>query len=151
LSNIHHIGNGLAIGTLVTINELEDSDLIKNQYPILREAAHSIGSPQIRICNLGGNLLQDVRCWYYRRSPLTGNVYNCRRKSESGQCYAANGENQYHAVMGNCQCFAVCPSDMAAALLALDARVNTVNAEGGRSLAIDELYTDLCHVLKAGK
>lgn len=140
---------GLAIGTLTLINDLQRSTILKSKYPILYETACAIASPQIRnMATVGGNLCQDVRCWYYRRSPDTGITYNCGRKIETGQCYAADGENQYHAVMGRQKCCAICGSDMATALLALDARVDTVSVTGGRSLEIDKLYTPLGNILE---
>jgi len=140
---------GVAIGALTLINDIERSALIKSKYPILFEAARSTASPQIRnMATIGGNLCQEVRCWYYRRSPVTGISFDCRRKGENGICYAINGENQNHAIIGGNKCFAVCPSDMATALLALDARINTVNTSGGRTIPIDRFYTTLGNVLE---
>jgi len=141
--------SGTAIGALTLINDIERSTLIKEKYPILFEAAHSIASPQVRnMATIGGNLCQDVRCWYYRRPPDTGVTFDCRRKREDGICYAINGENQNHAIIGGKKCFAVCPSDMATVLLALDARVNTVNTTGGRVIPIDKFYTTLGNTLE---
>ncbi len=135
---------GLFIGTLTLINDMERSALLKEHYPILYETAGEMASPQIRnMATLGGDLCQDVRCWYYRHSPDTGISYDCRRKSESGLCYAMEGENQYHAILGDFPCRAVCGSDMATTLLALDARVKTISASGGRTLWVDELYSPL--------
>lgn len=141
--------NGIAIGALSLINDIERSTLIKSKYPVLFEAARSIASPQIRnMATIGGNLCQDVRCWYYRRPPLTGISFNCRRKNDKSICYATDGENQYHAIIDGNKCFAVCPSDMATVLLALDARANTVNTGGGRVIPISELYTTLGNTLE---
>ncbi len=141
--------DGIAIGALTVINDIERSALLKSKYPILFEAARSIASPQIRnMATIAGNLCQDVRCWYYRRSPVTGVSFPCRRKKENGICYAVNGENQYHVIIGGTKCFAVCPSDMATALLALDAKINTVDASGGRIIPIDKFYTAFGNVLE---
>ncbi len=108
-----------------------------------------MASPQLRnISVLSGNLCQNTRCWYYRRSPATGISYNCRRKEEHGICYAMDGENQYHAIIGVNRCAGVCPSDMAAALLALDAQVKTVSTSGGRMIEVDKLYTNLGSTLE---
>ncbi len=149
MKHIIEEASGIAIGALTLINDIEKSTLIKSKYPILFEAAHSIASPQIRnMATIGGNLCQDVRCWYYRRSPVTGISFDCRRKRKNGMCYAVNGENQYHAVIGGTECFAACPSDMATALLALDARINTVDITGGRVIPIDKFYTALGNVLE---
>lgn len=143
---------GLAIGALTLINDIERSTLIKNRYPILFEAACQIASPQIRnMATIGGNLCQQVRCWYYRRSSVTGLSFDCRRKKESGVCYAVDGENQHHAIFGGSECFAVNPSDMATVLLALDASINTVNCTGARLIPIERFYTDLGNILEPGE
>jgi len=140
---------GIAIGTLALINDLERSGLIKDKYPILFETAHSIASPHIRnMATIGGNLCQDSRCWYYRRSPDTGISFDCKRKRGEGKCYARGGENQYHAIMGESGCVSVCPSDMATTLLAMDARIKTVSSSGRRLIPIDELYTPFGNILK---
>ena len=128
LNCIAENSTGIAIGALTTINDIERSSLIKSKYPALFEAAHSIASPQIRnMATIGGNICQDVRCWYYRRSPVTGASFSCRRKNEGGTCYALNGENQYHSIFGGNKCFAVCPSDIATILLALHAELITID------------------------
>jgi xanthine dehydrogenase YagS FAD-binding subunit len=152
MRNITEHQDVVSIGALTLINDIERSNLVKTKYPVLVEAASSIGSPQIRnMATVGGNLCQDVRCWYYRRSPVTGISFNCKRKNQSGICYAVNGENQYHAMIGGAGCLAVYPSDMATVLCALDARIRTVDASGGRTLPIDELYKPLGNTLKANE
>ena len=81
LAYINEDANGLKIGALVTISDIEMCRIIKSKYSILAEAAHSVASPQIRnMATIGGNLCQDVRCWYYRRPPVTGNSFFCYRK-----------------------------------------------------------------------
>jgi xanthine dehydrogenase YagS FAD-binding subunit len=149
LSSITEDSNGVEIGALTGIHEIETSDLVRNRYPLLAEAAQSVGSPQIRnMATLGGNLCQEVRCWYYRRSPVTGISYHCRRKREDGICYAVNGENENHAILGESECFAVSPSDMSAGLQALDARIKTVSPRGERTIPLGEFYTHLGNVLQ---
>jgi len=144
--------DGLAIGTLTLINDMQRSDLLKSKYPILCQTAGAIASPQIRnMATVGGNLCQEVRCWYYRRPPDTGISFHCHRKTHNGQCYATEGENQYHAIFGGHSCCAVCPSDMATTLMALNARINTVSPTGGRSIPIDEFYTPLGNTLERGE
>ncbi|HUL29163.1 MAG TPA: xanthine dehydrogenase family protein subunit M [Thermodesulfobacteriota bacterium] len=142
MEGIKENSEGLEIGALARINEIERSAILKETYPLLHEAAHSIGSPQIRnMATLGGNLCQQVRCWYYRRSPRTGISFICRRKKESSPCYAINGENEYHAIFGESGCVAVSPSDMATGLFALDARINTISSKGERAIPIRNFYT----------
>lgn len=149
LDHVSETSEGLDIGALTLIRDIERSSLIMSQHPLLSEVARSVGSPQIRnMATLGGNLCQEVRCWYYRRSPSTGISYDCRRKKEGGICYAIDGENENHAILGESECFAVCPSDMATALLALDAKIKTVSPNGGRSIPIQEFYTNFGNVLE---
>ena len=149
LNEIHERPGGIDIGSLATIDDIENSDLVRRRIPLLSEIAGSVGSPQIRnMGTLGGNLCQDVRCWYYRRSPVTGISFTCRRKKEGHGCFAVNGENENHAIFGEGVCVAVCPSDLAMGLSALGATINTVNPGGGRVIPIGQFYTALGHVLE---
>jgi xanthine dehydrogenase YagS FAD-binding subunit len=100
------------------------------------------------MATLGGNLCQEVRCWYYRRSPSTGISFICRRKKEGNPCFAMNGENENHAILGESECLAVSPSDMATGLFALDAQINTVSSKGEKVIPIRDLYTPLGHILE---
>jgi xanthine dehydrogenase YagS FAD-binding subunit len=151
LVNLQYImtaDNCLEIGALTTIDNISKSILIKNQYQALHEAALATASPHIRnMATMAGNLCQEVQCWYYRRSPETGITFNCRRKIADGICYAVDGENQYHAVVEGNKCVAVCPSDSAIALAALDAIINTVDTSGGRDIPLTEFYTSSGNVL----
>jgi Aerobic-type carbon monoxide dehydrogenase, middle subunit CoxM/CutM homologs len=144
LEEIKKTDHGVSIGSLAKIKEIEKSEILIEKYPLLSEAASVVGSPNIR--NMGtvaGNIMQDVRCWYYRRPPDTGVNFHCLRKVSDGICYAKDGENQHHAVFCGHECMAPCPSDLAVALTALDATVCTVDSSGGRSLSIPELFTPL--------
>ncbi len=138
---------GLKIGALTTIHDIESSPIIRSKYTILAEAAHSVAAPQIRnMGTISGNLCQDVHCWYYRRSPATGKSFFCYRKGGT-DCYALAGNNTYHAIMGGDECFAVCPSDMAPALLALEAKIKVVGPTGGRAIPLEEFHTVLGNIL----
>jgi xanthine dehydrogenase YagS FAD-binding subunit len=149
MSGIREKKEGVDIGALTVLHDIERSALIKKDYPLLSEVAQSVGSPQIRnMATLGGNLCQEVRCWYYRRSPLTGISFTCRRKKEGSVCYAIHGENENHAIFGESECFAVCPSDMATGLLALEAEIYAVSTRGMRNIPIDQFYTSLGHILE---
>jgi xanthine dehydrogenase YagS FAD-binding subunit len=148
LTHITEDAEGLKIGALTTIKGIETSIIIRDKYSLLVEAAQSVASPLVRnMATIGGNLCQDVRCWYYRRSPVTGLSFFCHRKGGE-QCFAANGENQYHAIIGGNQCHAVCPSDMATALLALGARVKIASPTGDKTVTLEEFYTPLGNILK---
>jgi len=117
--------DGLEIGATAKLSDIASSEIVKSKYSALARAAGSVASPPIReMGTIAGNLCQQVQCWYYRRSFLTGNFFDCLRKGGS-QCYAVTGDNRYHAILGARQCFAVCPSDTAVALAALDAEIVT--------------------------
>ncbi len=139
---------GIKIGALTTVHEIETSPIIRGTYPMLAEAAHSVGAPQLRnMGTISGNICQDVRCWYYRRSPSTGKSFLSHRNGGK-QCYAVAGENAYHAIIGGKKCFAVCPSDMAPALLALGAKVKVISPTGQREIPLEKVFAILGNTLK---
>ncbi len=122
---------GARIGTLVTLAELEANEIIRDRFPILAEAAESAATPQIRNRGtVGGNLCQENRCWYYR------GPFNCVIKGGE-KCYALDGENQHHALFGGDPCYAVNPSDLAPALVALDAFVSIKSIRGERVVPVE--------------
>ena len=140
LDKIHENGEGLRIGPCVKLADMARSPVIKKKYPVLSEAAESVATPEIRnMATLGGNLCQDIRCWYYRYPHEMGGRILCYRKG-SGPCHAVKGDNRYHAIMGGKACFAVCPSDMAVALTALDASLKIAGPEGERDVPINDCY-----------
>lgn len=93
-------GDMIAIGAGATLKSLQDNELLKQYAPAVAEAAHSVASPIIRsAATIGGNVCQDVRCWYYRYPHNIGGRLNCRRKG-GDTCYAIAGENRYHSIFG---------------------------------------------------
>jgi len=141
----------LRIGALAKLSALVISPLLNERYPVLAEAARTVATPQIRnVATLGGNLCQDVRCWYYRYPRHIGGPILCARKGK-GPCLAVKGDNRYHALMGAKKCFAVCPSDTAVALAALDGQIKITGPEGERSIAVTEFYSPMGNSLKKGE
>jgi xanthine dehydrogenase YagS FAD-binding subunit len=127
---------GLRIGALVTLNQLEEDANVRKNFPGLAEAAHSVGTPQIRnLGTVGGNLCQRPRCWYFRLEEVV-----CLKKGGS-ECYAATGENKYHAIFGGGPSYIVHPSDLAPMLLALGATVNVTGGDGKRAIPLDKFFT----------
>jgi xanthine dehydrogenase YagS FAD-binding subunit len=127
---------GVKIGATTTLSGIISSSLLRDKYPLLVQAASQVGVPQIRnVGTVGGNLCQRPRCWYFRRSVFK----DCLRKG-GGNCYAADGENQYHAIMGTGGCCMVSPSDLAPALMALNARVEIATPKGNRMVPIEQFY-----------
>ena len=148
LSYITEDAEGLKIGALTTISDIETSPIIREKYGLLTEAAHSVSSPQVRnMVTIGGNLCQEVNCWYYRMPPVTGRTFFCYRKGGTN-CFAVDGDNRYHAILGGDKCHAVCQSDMAPSLLALETKVKIVSPSGERTIPLEEFYTPLGNILK---
>lgn len=151
LNTIEEDEEGISIGALTTLVDIITSPLIKKNCPLLKEAAVTVASPQIRnIATIGGNLCQDTRCWYYRYPDEIGGMIKCFRKGGK-TCPAVSGENQYHAVMGAKKCFAVCPSDTAMALTALGATLTIAGAKVTRNIPVEEFYTPLGNMLTPGE
>ncbi|MDE3112060.1 MAG: FAD binding domain-containing protein [Chloroflexota bacterium] len=146
-------GAGLRIGALTPLVDLETSDQLARHLPIVRAALADTATLQLRNAGtVGGNLLQRNRCWYFRDEAIP-----CWLKGGT-RCFASEGENEHHAVIGTARgCNRVAPSDLAPALIAHDARVTLVGARGTRSIALADLYTDPAlhsrdeHTIKRGE
>ncbi len=122
------------IGALTTIAEVAASSLIRQSYPALSRGAAEVGSPQLRNQGtLGGNLCQKPRCWYYR-----GDFF-CLRKG-GDKCYAYDGENQYHCILGGSVCFITHPSDTAPALVAYGAVIRIAGSQGSREIPAEKFF-----------
>lgn len=127
---------GLKIGALVTLSEIERHRVIRERFSILAQAAASAATPQLRTMGtVGGNLCQKPRCWYYRNR-----LFPCWLKGGE-KCFAEDGENKYHAILGADRCHAVHQSDLAPALIALDASVRVVGPDLDGEISLEELYT----------
>jgi xanthine dehydrogenase YagS FAD-binding subunit len=118
---------GTRIGAGTTLAELE----VDPEIPAaLREACRLAASPQLRAMgSVGGNLRQATRCWYWRLA------FPCRLHG-GDRCHAQEGQHREHAIFANGFCASAHPSDVAAALLALDATVRTDR----RELPVADLY-----------
>lgn len=131
----HAKGRGLRIGALTPLVELETSDALAKTMPILRESLRDAATVQLRTMGtVGGNLLQRNRCWYFRDE---GTV--CWLKG-GNRCFAIDGENRYHAIIGASECVIVSPSDLVPALLAYDAEVAVTSSRGTRKMKLGDLF-----------
>lgn len=136
LRGVREIADGIEIGALTTLTELANNPLVRERYSLLADAAVKVASPQIRnVGTVGGNLVQDVRCWYYRRG------LSCYRAG-GNLCYAdtPQGMNREHAIFNASRCVAVTPSDTAPALVALDASMVIRSSEGERVVPAEEFF-----------
>lgn len=126
---------GLRLGALTTLSEVENSSTVQSNYPVLAEAASTVASPQVRnVSTVGGTLTQQVWCWFLREG------LPCWRAG-GNVCSAVlpGADNRYyHSVLGGRECYAVHPSDVAVALEALGARVTVAGPGGTRTLGFDE-------------
>jgi len=128
-------GKGLRIGALVPLVELETSGELARSMPILREALVPAATLQLRTMGtVGGNLLQRNRCWYFRDE-----AYPCWLKG-GVRCFAIEGDNRLHAIVGAEECVAVAPSDLAPALIAYDATVALTGPRGSRTAPLADLF-----------
>lgn len=109
---------GLRIGAGVPLRVLADEPRIRRGWPGLAAAAGGLATPQIRArATLGGSLLQQVRCWYYRSSQ-----FDCLKKGGE-TCFARGGDHVFHSALDTGPCIAPHPSTTACALLCFDARI----------------------------
>lgn len=128
---------GLKIGALVRNSDLANHPDVKARYAVLSEALLSGASPQLRnMATTGGNLMQRTRCYYFRDT-----AYACNKRQPGSGCSAMDGYNRIHAVLGGSEhCVATHPSDMAVAMMALEARVHARTEKKERQIALDEFY-----------
>src|SRR5712671_5249619 len=129
---------GLRVGTRVTNSALAADMSVRRRYPLLSQAILAGASGQLRNkATTGGNLLQRTRCPYFYDTTKP-----CNKREPGSGCAALAGLNRMNAVLGvSDNCIAAHPSDMAVAMTALDARVETVTPGGAtRTITIDALY-----------
>jgi xanthine dehydrogenase YagS FAD-binding subunit len=134
LDYIKDDGESYRIGATTRLVELIRHESLQKLSGLIT-AAKSIGSIQLRnMGTVGGNLCQRPRCWYFR-----GRHFPCLRK-KGEICFAVDGENKYHCILGGDPCFIVHPSDLAPALITLDARVSILGPEGQKEVKLEEFF-----------
>ena len=128
-------GRGIRIGALTPLADVESSAELMRALPIVAESLRDAATPQIRnMGTVGGNLLQRNRCWYFRDEGV-----QCWLKGGK-RCFAVDGENRYHAVIGAHECWIVAPSDLAPALIACDAEIELASSLGRRRVPLATFY-----------
>jgi len=137
LSKIEIRPDGVRIGAMVRNSDLAHNETIKKNYAALSQALLSGASPQLRnMATTGGNLMQRTRCYYFRDTN-----YACNKRNLGSGCAAMEGFNRIHAVLGGSdKCIAVHPSDMAVAMLALDATVQIQGSGGTRNVPLNDFH-----------
>lgn len=136
LTEIREGSEGVVIGGMATITDIEQHPGIRQRFTALAEAAERLATPQIRnVSTLGGNLCQRPRCWYYR-NPLTP----CLKRG-GDVCYVLEGYSKYMCVTGGSGCYMVHPSDAAVPLVAFGADVNIAGPAEDRTMPLEEFFT----------
>ncbi|HXI11812.1 MAG TPA: xanthine dehydrogenase family protein subunit M [Thermoanaerobaculia bacterium] len=155
LNAIEGVAGGVRIGALVRMSDAAEHPLIRQGFPAISQALLLSASPQLRnAASLGGNLMQRVRCPYFRELTWTP----CNKREPGSGCSAIEGENRMHAILGTSDaCIATHPSDFAVALAALDGMLTIRSGKGEREVAATDFHLlpgatpHLEHDLKAGE
>jgi xanthine dehydrogenase YagS FAD-binding subunit len=128
----------LRIGAAATMSAVAEHEGVRTGFPLIAQALLAGASPQVRnMATMGGNLLQRTRCAYFRDP----GVAQCNKRRPGTGCAAAQGEHRMHAVLGASEeCLAVHPSDLAVALVALEAVLQLSGAEGDRLVPIEVFH-----------
>jgi xanthine dehydrogenase YagS FAD-binding subunit len=121
------------VGALATLADLERDPMVNERLPILVQAVRDAATPQLRaMATVAGNLLQRNRCWYFR------GPHHCWLKGGE-TCFARDGQSKYQSIFEQGPCRAVHPSDLAPALVALEATVAIEGRRGSRTLPVAKL------------
>jgi xanthine dehydrogenase YagS FAD-binding subunit len=137
LSRIDTTPRGLRIGALARMADVAASATVRQRAPAVAEALLASAAPQLRnMASIGGNLLQRTRCGYFRDT-----AFACNKRQPGSGCPAIPGEHRMHAILGTSEhCIATHPSDLAVALIALDAAVVLRGADGEHKVALVDFY-----------
>jgi xanthine dehydrogenase YagS FAD-binding subunit len=126
----------LKIGATTRLADIAGNKAVNQKYAALAQAASRVATPHVRdMGTIAGNIAQLHRCWYFRKPE---NRFPCIRKGGE-KCFAMSGDNRYHSIFGPAKgvaCIAVHPSDVAPALIALNAKVVTT----ARTIPIEEFF-----------
>ncbi len=128
---------GWFIGALERMSDVAGHEPLTAAYPVLGQALGASASAQLRdMATIGGNLLQRTRCGYFRDP-----VMPCNKRQPGSGCSAVDGANRMHAILGTSDaCVATHPSDLAVALVALDALVELTGRDGPRRIRLADFY-----------
>jgi xanthine dehydrogenase YagS FAD-binding subunit len=136
LKQVRNAGDGLHIGAMVTLEELTENAAVRRDLGSLVQAVQGITSPQMRAMGtVGGDLCQRPRCWYFRKG------YGLLARDAQGRELVPNGENRYHAILGNSgPAKFVSASSLGPALIALGARVVLASSSGNRTVEVEKFF-----------
>jgi xanthine dehydrogenase YagS FAD-binding subunit len=154
MADIRADGADLVIGALARMSDVAAHPETKRLQPLIAESLIEGASPQLRnMASMGGNLLQRVRCPYFRMLDAA-----CNKRDPGSGCSAIDGLNAGHAILGTSDhCVATHPSDVAVALVALGATMRVRGPQGERTFPVEELFRlpgdtpHLEHTLRPGE
>jgi xanthine dehydrogenase YagS FAD-binding subunit len=128
--------NSVRIGAAVTLDEIAESPVIMKSLPSLHAAALGVSSPQIRnMGTIGGDICQRPRCWYFRQG------FGLLGQSPDGKALIPNGENRFHAILGNSgPAKFVSASSFGPALVALGATIKLTSSTGSREVEAEKFF-----------
>jgi len=137
LRGIEWSSEGLRIGALEKMSDVAECPEVVTNYPVISQALLKSASAQLRnMASMGGNLLQRTRCGYFRDVSTP-----CNKRQPGSGCPAIDGWNRTHAILGtSSSCVATHPSDLAVALVALDASILLQSGNNGRLVKLDDFY-----------
>jgi xanthine dehydrogenase YagS FAD-binding subunit len=129
---------GLRIGALARMSDVAANMEVRRQFPVIAEALLFAASGQLRnMASIGGNIMQRTRCAYFR-DETDG---RCNKRNPGSGCAALHGLNRNHAIFGWSQsCVATNPSDLAVALVAMDAIVIVRGQAGERRIPFTDFH-----------
>jgi xanthine dehydrogenase YagS FAD-binding subunit len=137
LRSITPAKSGLHIGALALNSQVSEDKQVKDKFPLLAQALNAGASAQLRnMATVGGNMMQRTRCPYFYDTAMP-----CNKRTPNSGCGALEGFNRMHAIFGTSEkCIAVHPSDMAVAMVALDATVLVAGRKGQRRIPFTEFH-----------
>ncbi len=128
------VRQGLTMGAGTTLTYLSQQQEVMTNYPALATAANLVSTPQLRnMGTIGGNLCVDTRCNYYNQTYWWRQAIDFCMKKDGDTCWVAPGSSR---------CWAVSSSDTAPVMIALNAQVHLVSAQGERTIPVRDLYQD---------
>jgi len=137
LAGIDAHAGGVRLGALARMSDVADHPAVARGFPVVAQALLASASPQLRnMATIGGNVMQRTRCAYFRDV-----AQPCNKRAPGTGCAAIGGDNRRHAVIGGSDhCICTHASDLAVALLAVDAVVHVRGAAGERTIPFERFH-----------
>jgi xanthine dehydrogenase YagS FAD-binding subunit len=137
LRGIERTARGVRLGALALMSDVADHPAVARDFPAVSQALLLSASPQLRnMATIGGNVMQRTRCAYFRDASQP-----CNKRAPGTGCAAIAGVNRQHCVIGGSpNCICTHPSDLAVALLAVDAVVHVRGRSGERTIPFEQLH-----------